>query len=87
MNQARAASAGIGGTASHGRAVGATLGVALLGSLFAAHAGQGEPDVTGLRLACIGGAIAELTGAALALAVIPGDFDEAEGRLNGRSPA
>jgi EmrB/QacA subfamily drug resistance transporter len=57
------------------RMVGATLGVAVLGSIFAVHAGQGSPEatVTGLRLAFIGGAIGELSGAVLAFAFIRSD--------------
>ena len=44
----------------------------MLGSLFAVHAGEGATDgmITGLRLAFLGGAAAEFSGAALALAFI-----------------
>ena len=60
------------------RMVGATFGVAILGSLFAAYAGQQAGlDVgflPGLRWAMTGGAAAELLGALLALAFIRGDF-------------
>lgn len=57
------------------RMVGATLGVAVLGSLFAIHAGDNRPEamVSGLRLAYFGGAIVELTGALIALAFIHDD--------------
>jgi len=60
------------------RMIGATLGVAVLGSLFAVHAGQGtlEGMVTGLRLAFLGGAIGELAGALLALRFIRPDSME-----------
>jgi predicted membrane protein len=60
------------------RMVGATLGIAVLGSLFAVHAGEGAPEsmITGLRLAFLGGAAAELTGAALAFAFIRADAME-----------
>lgn len=60
------------------RMVGATLGVAVLGSIYAVHAGQGSPDATvaGLRLALLGGAVSELTGAALAFALIRSDSME-----------
>jgi len=51
------------------RMVGATLGIAVLGAIFAAHAGGGTLDgtITGLRLAFLGGAIGELTGMVIAL--------------------
>ncbi|HKA75137.1 MAG TPA: MFS transporter [Xanthobacteraceae bacterium] len=64
------------------RMVGATLGIAVLGSLFAVHAGEGAPEsmITGLRLAFLGGAAAELTGAALAFAFIrAGDMEQRSG--------
>jgi MFS transporter, DHA2 family, methylenomycin A resistance protein len=57
------------------RMVGATLGVALLGGLFAMHAGNdpstAEAIVAGVRPAMLGGAIAEGLGAALAFLAIP----------------
>jgi len=57
------------------RMVGATLGVALLGGLFAMHAGNGpssaEAIVAGVRPAMLGGAIAEGLGALLAFLAIP----------------
>jgi MFS transporter, DHA2 family, methylenomycin A resistance protein len=56
------------------RMVGATLGVAILGAMFAAHAGQdataGVGFVTGLRAALIGSGVAELIGAAISFAFI-----------------
>jgi len=57
------------------RMVGATLGVAVLGSLFAIHAGGNQPEamISGLRLAYLGGAVVELTGALIALVFIRGD--------------
>jgi EmrB/QacA subfamily drug resistance transporter len=73
--------AGRSGTASGllntSRMVGATLGVAILGSVFAAYAGQ-RPDVAGsfmpgLRAAMIAAGLAELLGAAIAAALIRHD--------------
>src|SRR5262249_52602391 len=57
------------GLLNTGRMVGATLGIAILGAIFAAHAGGGttEGTITGLRLAFLGGAIGELTGMVIAL--------------------
>jgi MFS transporter, DHA2 family, methylenomycin A resistance protein len=56
------------------RMVGATLGVAILGSLFAAYAGQqvttSESFLTGLRAAMTAAAMAELLGAAIAFTFI-----------------
>jgi MFS transporter, DHA2 family, methylenomycin A resistance protein len=54
------------------RMIGATLGIAVLGSVFAVHAADGaaESMITGLHLAFLGGAAAELTGAVLAFAFI-----------------
>ena len=52
------------------RMVGATLGVAVLGAVFAHFAGQhaaGEAFLPGLRAALMAGAVAELAGAAVAL--------------------
>ncbi|WP_156464261.1 hypothetical protein [Afipia sp. Root123D2] len=51
------------------RMVGATMGIAVLGAIYASHAGGGMQDgmLSGLRLAYVGGAAAELTGAAIAL--------------------
>jgi len=60
------------------RMIGATLGIAVLGSVFAVHAGEGAPDsmVSGLRVALFGGAVAELAGAAVALAFTRADSME-----------
>jgi len=55
------------------RIVGATLGVAILGSLFAAYAGQvttSESFLTGLRAAMTAAGMAELLGAAIAFTFI-----------------
>jgi len=63
------------GLVNTSRMVGATLGVAVLGSLFAVHAGDNRPEamISGLRLAYFGGAIVELAGALVALAFIHDD--------------
>jgi DHA2 family methylenomycin A resistance protein-like MFS transporter len=62
------------GVLNTSRMVGATLGVAILGTIFAAHAGQtaaaGSDFVTGLRAALTGSGIAELIGAVIAFAFI-----------------
>jgi len=60
------------------RMVGATLGIAVLGAIFAVYAATGttEATITGLRLAWLGGAIVELAGAALALVFIRADSTE-----------
>jgi EmrB/QacA subfamily drug resistance transporter len=58
---------GLGNTA---RMIGATLGVAVLGAIFAAHVGGTAATLAGLRFAYLGGALVELTGAALALAFV-----------------
>lgn len=59
------------------RMVGATLGVAILGALFAAHAGThaagGDEFLTGMRTALAGGGAAELVGAVVAIAFIRKD--------------
>ena len=66
------AAAGVVNTA---RMIGATLGVAVLGALFAAHAGQNPVDpqriVEGLHPAFLGGAISEFLGALAAWFWIP----------------
>jgi hypothetical protein len=49
---------------------GATLGVAVLGALFAVFSGGPSGMVGGLPAAFLGGAAAELFGAAVALAFI-----------------
>jgi hypothetical protein len=49
--------------------VGATMGIALLGAIYAAHAQAGGTPamLSGLRWAFLGGAIGELSGAVIAL--------------------
>jgi hypothetical protein len=51
------------------RMVGATLGIAVLGAIFSVYAAEQttEAALIGLRLAFIGGAVAELIGVAIAL--------------------
>jgi MFS family permease len=65
------------GLVNTARMVGATLGVAILGALFAASAGQeaeaGANFLPGLQAAMIGGGISEFLGAAIALAFIRHD--------------
>ena len=55
--------------------IGATLGVAVLGAIFAAHVGQNPLDpqgiVAGLHPALVGGAISELLGALAAWRWMP----------------
>jgi MFS family permease len=62
------------GVLNTSRMVGATLGVAILGTIFAGHAGQnaaaGSDFVSGLRAALMGSAAAELIGAVVAFAFI-----------------
>ena len=66
------AAAGVVNTA---RMIGATLGVAVLGATFAAHAGQNPVDpqriVAGLHPAFVGGALSEILGALAAWRWIP----------------
>jgi predicted MFS family arabinose efflux permease len=70
------------GLANTARMVGATLGVAILGALFALHAGEAAASgvaasagsgaiLAGLRLAFLGGGAAELLGGAIAFVVRP----------------
>jgi hypothetical protein len=65
------------GVLNTARMVGATLGVAILASIFAAHAGPqaatGVGFLAGLRDAMTGSAAAELLGAMLAFAIIRHD--------------
>ncbi len=62
---------GLGNTA---RMVGATLGVAVLGAVFASHAGQGASDVSGVlagfRAAMLGSAASAFAGCLVSLALI-----------------
>jgi len=64
------------GLVNTARMIGATLGVAVLGALFAAFAGQAAQDgpgfIPGLRAAYLGGGIAEWLGAVIAFLCIPG---------------
>jgi EmrB/QacA subfamily drug resistance transporter len=66
------------GLVNTARMVGATLGIAVLGALFAVHAGDDAPEamLSGLRLAYLGGALVEFTGAAIAFAFIRADSME-----------
>lgn len=65
------------GVLNTARMIGATLGVAILASIFAAHAGQqatmGAGFLAGLRGALTGSSMAELIGAVIAFAVIRDD--------------
>jgi MFS transporter, DHA2 family, methylenomycin A resistance protein len=63
------------GLVNTSRMIGATLGVAVLGAMFAVRAGAGSPEamVSGLRLAYFGGAVVEIAGALIALAFIRSD--------------
>jgi MFS transporter, DHA2 family, methylenomycin A resistance protein len=65
------------GVLNTSRMIGATLGVAILGATFAAHAGQdasaGSGFLPGLRTALIGSGVAELIGAAIAFSFIRRD--------------
>jgi EmrB/QacA subfamily drug resistance transporter len=77
VSAARKEHAGVAsGIVNTARIVGATLGVAVLGALFASHAGQ-NPDAgsiaAGLTPALIGGAITEGAGALAAFLVIAPD--------------
>jgi len=63
------------GLVNTARMIGATLGIAILGAIFAVHAAAGSPQdaVTGLRLAYFGGACAEFAGALIAVTFIRAD--------------
>lgn len=56
------------GLVNTARMIGATMGIAILGAIYAVYAGQGSPQsaITGLRLAYLGGALVEFTGALIA---------------------
>src|SRR5262249_56823054 len=58
------------GLVNTARMVGATLGVAVLGAVFATHVAQGV-GTQGLAPAYLVGGIGELIGAAVAFAVLP----------------
>jgi DHA2 family methylenomycin A resistance protein-like MFS transporter len=66
------------GLVNTARMVGATLGIAVLGALFAQHAGGKSPEgtVEGLRLAYGAGAAVELIGAMIALIFIRANSTE-----------
>lgn len=66
------------GLVNTSRMIGATLGVAVLGAMFAVRAGGNSPDamVSGLRAAYFGGAIVEIAGALIALVFIRSDSME-----------
>jgi DHA2 family methylenomycin A resistance protein-like MFS transporter len=66
------------GLVNTSRMIGATLGVAVLGAMFAVRAAGNSPDamVSGLRAAYLGGAIVEIAGALIALAFIRSDSME-----------
>jgi DHA2 family methylenomycin A resistance protein-like MFS transporter len=68
-NVASARSGTASGLLNTARMIGATLGIALLGALYALQAGDGTAEglVNGLRVALGAGAIAELSGVAIAL--------------------
>jgi EmrB/QacA subfamily drug resistance transporter len=57
------------------RMIGATLGIAVLGAIYAVYAHTGSPEhtITGLRLAYLGGAAVELSGAVVAFLFIGAD--------------
>jgi len=65
------------GVLNTARMVGATLGIAILGAIFASHTGQNvsaaSDFLAGLRAALIGSGIAELTGAVIAFVFIRRD--------------
>lgn len=63
------------GLVNTARMVGATMGIALLGAIYAsyAHSGTQEGMLSGLRFAYLGGAVGELTGALIALVFTRGD--------------
>jgi MFS family permease len=70
------------GVLNTSRMVGATLGIAILGAIFAAHAGQdasaGVGFLPGLRAALIGSGVAELIGAVIAFVFIGRDAMHAQ---------
>jgi MFS transporter, DHA2 family, methylenomycin A resistance protein len=72
------------GLVNTARMIGATLGIAVLGALFAAFAGQaahnGPGFIPGLRAAYLGGGIGEWLGAVIAFLCIPGKKADAGSR-------
>lgn len=73
------------GLVNTARMVGATLGIAILGAVFAMFAGGGEGSrtVAGLTLAYIGGGIGEMIGAAAAFMFIRHDSLQPSGPMKG----
>jgi MFS family permease len=73
------------GLVNTARMIGATLGIAVLGAIFAAYAGQSPGDATavehGLRMALLVGGVGELSGALIALRFVRA------GALQGRAAA
>jgi EmrB/QacA subfamily drug resistance transporter len=61
------------GLVNTARMIGATLGVAVLGAVFAMHVAEGVVGTQGLAPAYLGGGIGELIGAAVAFAFIRSD--------------
>jgi hypothetical protein len=64
------------GLVNTARMIGATLGIAVLGAVFAMFAGgvgEGSPIVAGLAPAYVGGGIGEMIGAAATFALIRRD--------------
>ena len=61
------------GLVNTARMIGATLGVAVLGAVFAMHVAEGVIGTRGLAPAYLGGGIGELIGAAVAFAFIRND--------------
>jgi hypothetical protein len=62
------------------RMVGATLGIAILGTVYAVHAANPATQMTGFQLALGGGAIAELVGVVIALRYIAANSAEQQHR-------
>jgi hypothetical protein len=60
--------------------VGATLGIAILGTVYAVHAANPATQMTGFQLALVGGAIAELLGVVIALRYIAPNSAEQQHR-------
>ena len=62
------------------RMVGATLGIASLGTIYAVYAASPTDAMTGFQLALSGGAVAELSGVAIALSFIAANSAEQQHR-------
>jgi EmrB/QacA subfamily drug resistance transporter len=71
------------GLVNTARMIGATLGIAVLGALFAAFAGQGAENgpgfIPGLRAAYLGGGLGEWLGAVVAFLCIPAHTPKKKG--------